>query len=274
MLFKRTSLYTALTVALMTTFLLMSFAILQYIPWDTHGEALLIRAPRLTTNTWAVFDPTTGNIRYGNHIEEPRPIASVTKLFTAYMVFHTNSSDTETTINWDDLNTDGDFGKLVYGEKLTLEQLLFPLLLESSNDAGAAITRTFGSLYPEAVQGAIDDLGLKNTSIADGTGLSVKDVSSPRDLANFFVHVRKTYPHITDITQLRMHINGKRGLVNNDPARTFPNFTGGKQGYTPEAGKTFVGTFMLPQSHGEVGIVLLGSTDLKSDIAKILASLK
>jgi D-alanyl-D-alanine carboxypeptidase len=62
--------------------------------------------------------------------------------------------------------------------------------------------------------------------------------------------------------------------VNNNPGRTFSNFTGGKQGYTPEAGKTFVGSFELPNAQGEIGIVLLRSTDLKTDIGRLLASLK
>ncbi len=271
---KRTSLYTALTVAIMSTFLLMSYAILQYIPLQGGNEALLIRAPKLTTNTWAVFDTSTGEIRYGNNIDTVRPIASVTKLFTAYMIMYTNGVQSETTITWDDLNTEGEFGKLKHGEKLTLGSLLFPLLIESSNDAGAAITRKLGPLYRDAVAGAIQSLGLTDTSIVDGTGLSKDDTSTPRDLAQFFAHLKATYPHITDITQLRMHITKERGLVNNNPARSFKGFTGGKQGYTPEAGKTFVGSFIVASGKNEVGVILLGSTDLQTDLSRVLAALK
>jgi serine-type D-Ala-D-Ala carboxypeptidase (penicillin-binding protein 5/6) len=270
---KRVSLYTALTVAVMSAFLLMSYAVLQYIPFQGGGEALLIRTPRLTTKTWAVFDVSTGLVRYGNQVDSARPIASLTKLFTAYMVMRTEDTETEVTITWEDLNTEGDFGKLKHGETLTFSELLFPLLIESSNDAGTAIARTFGPLYDDVVQGAVDGLGLKDTRIVDGTGLSKDDVSSPRDLAKFFSYIRHTYPHITDITQLRMYITKERGLVNNNPGRSFASFTGGKQGYIPESEKTFVGTFKLSKSKQEVGIVLLGSTDLRSDIGQILNSL-
>jgi D-alanyl-D-alanine endopeptidase (penicillin-binding protein 7) len=186
-------------------------------------------------------------------------------------------SDTEstvTTITDTDIATEGEFGKLKSGETLTLSSLMFPLLIESSNDAGAAIVRTFGPLYPDAVSGAISSLGLKDTRIVDGTGLSPEDVSSPRDLAHFFVHVRKTYPRITDITQLRMYITSTRGLINNNPARSLKNFIGGKQGFIPEAGKTFVGAFTLADQKREVGIVLLGSTDLQKDITQVLKSLR
>ena len=271
---KRSSLYTAFTVAVMSSFLLMSYAILQYIPFESDNEALLVRAPRLTTDTWAVFDVSTGDVRYGNNIGTVRPIASITKLFTAYMIMYTDKMDSETTITWDDLNTEGEFGKLKHGEKLTLGSLLFPLLIESSNDAGAAITRTLGPLYPTAMGRAIRSLGLADTYIVDGTGLSKDDVSTPQDLAHFFVYLRNTYPRITDITQLRMYITKERGLVNNNPGRAVTGFTGGKQGYTPEAGKTFVGTFSIQGGKQEVGMVLLGSTNLSTDISRVLASLR
>jgi D-alanyl-D-alanine carboxypeptidase len=271
---KRVSLYTALTVAVMSAFLLMMFRLLEFVPFETENEALLVRAPHLTTDTWAVFDPITGDVRYGNNIDTVRPIASITKLFTAYMVMYTDGLGAVTTLTKEDINTEGDFGKLTSGESLTLGGLLFPLLIESSNDAGTAITRTLGPLYPDAVNGVIRTLGLTDTHLVDGTGLSEEDVSTPKDLSRFFAHLKSTYPHITDITQLRMYLTKNRGLVNNNPGRSFKNFTGGKQGYTPEAGKTFVGTFTLPKGKEEVGIVLLGSTSLDTDIARVLASLR
>ncbi len=271
---KKTSLYTSLAFAVISAFMLLSYVAFVHFPFR-DGEALVLKhSPILTTDTWAVFDTATGNIQYGKNIETVRPIASITKLFTAYMVLYTGGQSAETTITAEDINTEGAFGKLKYGETLTLGSLMFPLLLESSNDAGSAIARTFGPLYGEAVGWALSNLSLTDTHIVDGTGLSKDDVSSARDLARFFTLIKSTYPHITDITQLRMYINDKRGLVNNNPGRTFSNFTGGKQGFTPEAGKTFVGSFRLPSSNREVGIVLLGSDDLKTDIGRILVSLR
>lgn len=271
---SRASIYTALTVAIMATFLLMSFSILQYIPYGVDQEALLIRAPKVSTKSWAVFDTKTGDVRYGNDVDTGRPIASVTKLFTAYMVMWSDVSGTKVTLTESDISTEGDFGKLKKGETLTLGSLMFPLLIESSNDAGAAIERAFGPLYGDALAGVVSSIGLDATHIVDGTGLSPEDISSPRDLAKFFALVRTSYPRITDITQLKMYITEKRGLINNNPARSFSNFIGGKQGYIPEAGKTFVGAFRLPDGKREVGIVLLGSTDLEADISQILKSLK
>jgi len=271
---KKTSLYTSLTLATMSIFLLLSYAVLLYEPRTNDAAIGLKYKPYLTTDTWAVFDTSTGAVLYGNNTEKVRPIASITKLFTAYMVFQMDSIESIATITRDDLNTEGEFGKLKFGETLTFGSLMFPLLIESSNDAGVAITRTFGPLYAEAMVWTLNNLNLNATRIVDGTGLSQDDVSTPQDLARFFSVLKDTYPHITDITQLKMYITDKRGLVNNNPARTFSNFTGGKQGFTPEAGKTFVGSFVLPRSEREVGIVLLGSNDLTGDIKQLLSSIK
>ncbi len=257
----------------MTTFLLMSFAVLQYIPFDQGQEALLIRAPELTTSTWGVFDPFTGSVRYGSDVDTVTPIASITKLFTAYAVLESGKGPSTTRILWSDVNAEGRAGKLVYNETYTLDELLFPLLIESSNDAGTALARVLGEQYSEVIATLSQSESLTATHIADGTGLSKDNTSTIRDLARFYAHVSERYPRITDITQLRMYLGQHGGLLNNDPLRTFPEFRGGKHGYTPEAGKTFVGTFSL-SSGRQVGIVLLGSTDLEKDTRAILGALR
>ncbi len=269
---KRTSLYTALTIAVMSSVLLMSYAVLQYVPWTNSQEALLVRAPMLTTDTWAVFDTQSGAIRYGNKVTNTAPIASVSKLFTAYAVYALGSEKSTTTIEWSDLNTEGETGKLAYGETYTLDELLFPLLMESSNDAGATVARSLGDRFASTVALVIQSEGLTETTIIEPTGLSPQNVSSPRDLAKFYTFVRRMYPHIIDITQLNMYKNHDAWLVNNIPVHELPSFSGGKHGFTPEAGKTFVGTFEIDGLSHEIGVVLLGSTDLRKDIEQILGS--
>jgi serine-type D-Ala-D-Ala carboxypeptidase (penicillin-binding protein 5/6) len=268
---RKTSLYTALTVAVMSTLLLMSYVILQYVP-QSGNEALLIRAPRLTTDVWGVFDPATGALRYGSKVDEVHEIASITKLFTAYAVMATGSDGVTTTITWSDVNTEGRAGKLAYGEVYSLRELLFPLLIESSNDAGAAIERALGQKFGESVTAFIKEKELTSTTIRESTGLSPQNVSAVRDLARMYVRLRQDHPFITDVTQLRMYLNGRTGLINNDPLRSLTSFTGGKYGYTPSAGRTFVGTVALPDRKGELGIVILGSTELLKDVTELIDS--
>lgn len=238
---------------------------------DLSGQVATMSAPlNPSAKAWGIFDPTTGQVLKGVNTNERHAIASVTKLFVAESVLRSSRKGETFTISSSDLETEGRAGKLEYGEKVTPYALLFPLLIESSNDAGEAIRRFLGEEFDDSLKNIESSLSLNDTYIFDASGLSSQNVSTVHDLAILYSYVRNTHPHILDITQLRTYIGPHTGYVNNDPARTFPNFAGGKHGYTPEAGRTFVGSFTLPDSQKEIGIILLGSDNLTSDIEKIL----
>jgi D-alanyl-D-alanine carboxypeptidase len=194
----------------------------------------------------------------------------VTKLFTALAVMESDKKDEEFSIIASDMHTEGRAGKLVAGTKTTLYDLLFPLLIESSNDAGVAISRYMGPMFMDSIQKTLESQSLAHTRIVEPTGLSPKNISTVRDLAVFYAYVHKNHPHVLDITELYTYIDEHTGYGNSNPARKFSSFSGGKQGYTDEAGKTFVGTFMVSNSGKEIGIVLLKSSDLLEDIEHIL----
>lgn len=218
--------------------------------------------------SWALFNPETGDILRGSGEDEVRPIASITKLFTAGAVMESERRHDAFTLVYSDIATEGRSGKLFYGERYTPYELLFPMLIESSNDAAVAVARELGGEFPLYVSNVLKQLVLTKTVVVEPSGLSPENVSTVRELAKFYAYLRETYPHVLDITQLRVYINSHTGYVSNNPAREFDAFTGGKNGYIPEAGRTFVGTFKTRD--GEVGIVLLGSTDVARDIEKLL----
>jgi serine-type D-Ala-D-Ala carboxypeptidase (penicillin-binding protein 5/6) len=220
----------------------------------------------LTTDTWALFDTKTGIVLAGKNLDAERPIASVSKLFTAVAVMKSDKQNDAFTITEADISTEGRSGKLQYGEMVTPYMLLFPLLIESSNDAATAIARYLDDEFKAVVSKTTESLALTHTRINEPSGLSPKDISSARDLALFYSYVARTYPHILDITRLKMYVALRTGYINNNPAAAIPSFSGGKHGFTPEAGKTFVGAFHNEKTGAEIGVVLLGSTDLLHDI--------
>jgi serine-type D-Ala-D-Ala carboxypeptidase (penicillin-binding protein 5/6) len=228
-------------------------------------------APELALKAWGLFDPETGEVIDGKNIEASLPIASITKLFTAYAISKSNTLDSVVSIEWSDLLTEGSAGNLSYGETFTVRELLFPMLLESSNDAAEALYRTHGDTLSFSNKSLIESLSLDGTHIVDASGLGNKNVSSVIDLARFYAHLKKNAPYTINITKVPMYvIDDSHGWVNNNPGREVPSFTGGKHGYTDAAARTFVGTFTLENGH-EVGLVILGSEGLKSDIESLLA---
>ncbi len=237
---------------------------------DEAAIAIPVYSAEMTTDTWGIFNPETGEIIAGRNVGIEHAIASVTKLFTAYAVLESEKKEAPVTVLWSDLNAEGRAGKLRYGQQLKLDELLFPLLLESSNDAGEAISRSLGSEFKSSVESLKTELALDHTYINDATGLSDLNVSNINDLAKFYAHLKAVHPRISDITQLRLYIGDEVGWVNNDPARALSNFTGGKHGFTDTAGRTFVGTFARSSGDTDIGIILLGSTNLTSDITTAL----
>lgn len=219
----------------------------------------------LTTDTWGVFDPETGMVITGENLDTERPIASVSKLFTAYAVMESPKKDDAFTITASDVATLGRSGKLSYGEMVTPYTLLFPLLIESSNDAAVAISRYMGAEFNTQIQSVTEALSLSHTTIVEPSGLSAHDISSVRDLATFYTYLAKNEPHILDITRLPIYIAPRDGYMNNNPAVHIDTYKGGKHGFTDEAGRTFVGAFE-GENGKDVGVVLLGSTDLLHDI--------
>lgn len=241
-------------------------------PIVTDNQELSESHDSLTALSWGIFDPETGKLIASHNADTIHPIASITKLFTAVVVMESDIRDTAFTILPSDVATEGRAGSLQIGDRVTPYSLLFPLLIESSNDAAAAIERMFGTTaYLQSVQSLHDALLLSSTTITEASGLDAENLSTVQDLAILFSYITHAHSHLLDISQLSVFIGDGVEYHNNDPAREFDSFAGGKHGYTPEAGRTFVGMFRLSKSGASVGVVLLGSTDLRSDITGILS---
>lgn len=223
--------------------------------------------PELSASSWLVFDAESGEVLLSHDPDAPRPIASVTKLISATQFFAHDDLDAPVTITWSDVNAEGRAGKLAYGEVYTSRELLFPLLLESSNDAAEALARVDSALI-ERMNDYADSLGLEHTSFADASGLSDQNVSTARELMALIRAVQSDEPHVLDITRLHEYYTDDNGWINNSPVIDIENYRGGKHGYTTAAGRTFAGLF--ERSDGRlVGVVLLGSDNIAQDLAAL-----
>lgn len=225
--------------------------------------------PVISASAYAIFDTKTGEVLAGSDIDTPHPIASVTKLFTAVAILEKFNPESTTTITWKDVAGEGDSGKLHPREVYSYRELLFPLLLESSNDAAdTLIHATKGELLPAMTALAIE-YGATHTTLADASGLSGKNVSTVNDLIVFSRAAESKYPFIYDIGQLPQYIGKYTGWRNNNPVATADEYRGGKHGYTPAAGRTLVSVFdeSFTSEHRHIGYVILGSDDLRKDTA-------
>ncbi len=225
--------------------------------------------PPVDARAYLVADVETGEVLVGATTTTPYPLASVTKLFVASELM-TNFATTTTTITHADIAAPEPFGKLAAGEVYTMRELLFPYLIESSNDAGVAIARFGGGALQDRIT-AFSQRVSGPFSIVDTTGLSPQNVASAEALLEATRIVYRESPGVFDITRLPQYQTAYSMLVNNSPVISYPGYRGGKHGYTPEAGRTLVAIIDTPFPDGirPLVYIILGATDIRETFSQL-----
>ncbi len=229
-------------------------------------------APSIGAKAYAVFDVESGEVIASDHTDVIVPIASVTKLATAASLLNHADLETLGTVTYSDVESEGRAGKLVSGDVYTYRELLFPLLLESSNDAAAFFERETGGEVIKQMNQLAAELQMSDTTFADASGLSDLNVSSVKDLITFVSYLHKKQPHVLDMSRLEQYVGTYTGWVNNSPVIT-ASYRGGKHGYTEAANRTLVALFEeeLGEGKRQFGYILLGTENIVADMAELRA---
>jgi len=194
---------------------------------------------------YLVGDLETGEIILSKNINETFPIASVSKLMTASL------SDKD-------------------------NELLYPLLLKSSNSTAEKIARNEGrDNFIIKMNQKAASLGLFNTAFKDPSGLSSSNISTASDLFKFARYLRKNENYIFEITNNTTVKVGNDNWININGLAQKKDFLGGKTGYTSAAQRTLVSIFEMPsEKDREIALILLPSTNRIKDVETILSYLK
>lgn len=183
------------------------------------------------------------------------PIASLTKLITALVVFDLKDAynlNDKVMISQEAVNQEGEskFMPLAAGEEFSVKNLLHIALLESSNDAAYALSQAVGiDRFVELMNEKAQEIGLDNTFFANPTGLDPDDIKAPtnystaRDIAKLARYILENEPVIFEITSLRSWevVDEKDRVRYFIPENTnklideFSGIIGGKTGWTPWA---------------------------------------
>ncbi len=216
-----------------------------YIECDFSGEAP-INAARCAI----VIDSESGNTLYSKNPDERRGMASTTKIMTALVAIENGNIDQEFTIPKEAVGIEGSSVYLKEGEKLTLRELLYCLLLESGNDSAVAIAYFVGGgleAFVALMNERAEELGLKDTHFANPHGLSDENhYTTARELAIITAEAMK-YPLFCEIVATKTFSvrydgaeNGRHLTNHNKLLFNYQNATGVKTGYTKLDGKCLV----------------------------------
>ena len=191
-----------------------------------------------------VLDADTGRVLYEKNADEPRLIASTTKIMTGYLACLRCDPDASFTVPPEAVGVEGSSIYLQRGETLTIRALLYGTLLQSGNDAATALAIAAGGSVPQFValmNQTARKLGLKNTHFANPHGLDAGDnYSSARDLAQLTCTALKE-PEFAAAVSCRTASFGGRSFVNHNKLLwRYDDVIGVKTGYTKAAGRILV----------------------------------
>jgi D-alanyl-D-alanine carboxypeptidase len=239
---------------------------------DTNGQ------PKISAKAYLVGDLNTGEVILAKNQDQKFPIASVSKLMTALVTKEINTPENTTQISKTALATEGKNGELKLGQKIKISDLLYPLLLESSNDAAEAIAQYFtrDSFISKMNQEA-EKLQMTSTLFEDPSGLTPHNQSTTSDLFKLAGYLIQQQPDLLKITTERSYSNKKQSWSNTSQFLGENGYLGGKRGYTDAALQTVVSLFNLPLGQSDyrpIAITLLQSSDRYKDVETILKYLK
>jgi len=215
---------------------------------------------------------------------EALPIASLSKLTTVDVILKNYDLTKKIVITKEAVGQEEDFGKLRVGDVLTVQQLLYPLLMESSNDAAFALANDYDGVDEQAFVRMMNEdaqnLGLNSTRFVNSSGLDPEiqepkekiNVSSARDLSQLTKQLLKT-PLVWEILSTpKINLYGETLVSTNKLLGIIPGIIGGKTGYTDTALGCFVLVVEAPNGKGQIINVILGTAvaDRFSEMEKLI----
>ena len=228
----------------------------------------------ISADGYIVENLTKGSITASHNADKLLPIASLSKLVTAVIARKMFDAADQIVISRDIMATYGNTAQFRVGERFSAANLIYPLLMVSSNDAAEAFARHLDrSKFIQAMNDFTQSIGAYRTYFRDPSGLSPQNVSTAKDMVRILNWIRMNDPAIINITLLKTKTVGAHIWVNPTHFLNWSNFLGGKNGYLPEANRTGAELFRM-NKNDIYGVIVLGSSARDADVVKLLAKVE
>lgn len=235
-------------------------------------------APKLSARAIVVQDAVSKTIMYSKNPDLRLMPASITKVMTALVALD-YWQDLETVIEVK--NEDRAIGQtidLVKGERITLQNILYGLLVHSGNDAALAVADNYKggySAFVEAMNAKAKELHLDNTTFKNPSGVEqYGHLTTARDLAILAATALQN-PIIAEMAQTKqIVVTDVTGTITHDLETTnellgvIPGMKGLKTGWTTNAGECLIS--YVDRDNHKIITVVLGSFDRFGDTADLI----
>ncbi len=228
------------------------------------------RLPALSAQAALLGDSDTNQVLAAANANQGRPMASTTKIMTALLALERANLADPVVVSPAALVGEASMG-LAAGEVVTVEDLLWGLLLNSGNDAAMALAgHVAGSVdaFVALMNQRAAELGMRNTRFANPHGLDAPDHHSSAHDLWLVTQEALQHPLFRQIVATPAYTTAGRQLVNqNELLGSYPGADGVKTGTTLAAGQNLVGSVTV-DGHREIAVIL-GSQDRYSDAAAV-----
>ena len=232
----------AYVVALIIAVLLFSFLTIYAFGEQKNGHF------SISAKSAVLYQPEMQVFLYSKNAEARLPMASTTKIMTALVALENSEMDELVAIDDSAIGTEGSSAYLRHGDVLTMEELLYALLLQSANDAAVAIAYHIGGSvegFAEMMNEKAEKLALHNTHFTNPHGLDDEEhFTTAKELALI------TAEAMNNPTFKKIVSTYKRTFATEDRTRTYVNHNkllhlydgciGVKTGFTKKCGRCLV----------------------------------
>ena len=205
---------------------------------------------RLSTSarSAAVYEPKTRSFPYSKNMHERLPMASTTKIMTSILAIEELDADEVISVPSDAVGIEGSSLYMLEGDEITVEDLVYALMLQSANDAATLLAiRMSGDVFGFAnkMNAKAYEIGMSDTSFDNPHGLdSEEHFTTAHDLALLTAYAldNPTFREIVSTYRKTIYLGEKsRVLVNhNKLLRRYDGCIGVKTGYTDRSGRCLV----------------------------------
>lgn len=225
--------------------------------------------PTINSRAYAVIDRNSNTVLVGKNENQKKKMASTTKIMTALVVIENNNLSDTVEISKKSASTGGSRLGLKTGDKLTVSDLLYGLMLRSGNDAAVALAEyTCGSIndFAQLMNKKATELGLSSTHFVTPHGLDEDEHYTTAYelalLANYALN-NEFFAKIVGTKTYTITINGYPKTITNtnELLGSLNGVYGVKTGFTNGANRCLVSA--CKRSNMDIICVVLGADTKK-----------
>ena len=208
----------------------------------------------VSTKSAVILDYNTGELLFAQNEHDKLPPASITKVLTAVVVLENMKPDKLCTISQNAADTEPYKIVMRAGEQISVEDLLYGMMMLSANDAAVALSECYDGgqqSFIDKMNERVQLLGLTDSHFITPNGLDDPEhLSSAYDMAVITSYAVKTQPTFLEYMGRKQdytvgetdHNDSHYFYSLSTLLKTYPGMDGAKTGFTYEAGNTYIGT--------------------------------